>query len=76
MIKLDFYLRLQNTERFALIALSLHFSQMKHRHTVGCILHVLHVSDPWVLFICIHQVIFEGRYILKMHICDFRLLLP
>ena len=41
----------------------LHFCQLKHRHTVGCILHVLHVSDPWLFFICIYEVLFERSYI-------------
>ena len=53
-----------------------YFRQPKHRHLVGCIFYVLHVRDPWLFFICIHQILFDRSYILKMHICNIRLLLP
>ena len=53
----------------------LHVCQINYWHTLSFILRVLHVSDSWMYFICIQQILFGRAYILKIHICDSRLLL-
>ena len=44
----------------------LHFSQLKHPQTVGCISHVLPVCDPWLPLISHYRF-----YVLKIHICVY-----